>query len=897
MKRKFINGFLMLALMVSAVGSFVSCKDYDDDMYVDLRGRITKESTLREALQAQVDALEALVKNLKSCECEMKDWLTKEQADKLYVNIDDYTKKIASIEATIKALQDAIDRIEGKLPQIDKNTQDIANLGQQVSDLNDLILSVKSIAEQALEEALKNKCKCDLTDILKRLKDLEDAVAGWNDKLKEVNAKADDALAKIQRDSALIAANKNAIDSLWAYLKTLNPGGGGGDTYTTVVYNDTTIYYVYHGDTIVNKYYAGDTIYNTTVNQYGDTIINNYYTDTAKLNDLEKRLKAIEDDYVKSGDLKAALDSALNAAADAKALADSAMQQAIKNRDSIANHEIRIGELENRIDTLVGQNQFKNAITVLNQRIDKVNQRIDSINNVLTDIKTTIINEVSGLIIQGTDCPLLGYLNIPLDLRSTMLIAYYGESDQPTYKFPSKWTYEDNPSFFVYPEEAFTERQLNIIGDFEQYEIKSGVRFTAGGYGADADAGTIYVTVNPNNVDMNGKNLELVTSNGNSENTYVNLSALEKYDGQLNFGYTRAGNNLYKTHATIKDADIMKRAIVVDSKELENTVKGKSIGSLASAAATVLRSFNNKVPACGLKYTWNDDVVGSRSVYSQYNVAPATFKPLSFNVLHKAFESEWNTGKLKNKIYDIIAKITDKIKSKLPPGVEFEDITYSISDDYKYFTYTYPDGTSDTMEINFTPDEIKVITKLIKQINESYGASSPVNDFMKAYMDVYKYLEKENYQNLVEKLYSKFMMAEHLFDVALVYKQGGSMGLAWPSVSIPSWMPKIKAGSLSFIPTSYTLELFAPAYKKFVAITDVFEYSVDAAGNRTVTRLAEADAKAEADAATGSNMKQVFSGIKEITMTGKKNYMYEVSYVAVDYRGLSTANQFYVLFE
>jgi hypothetical protein len=168
---------------------------------------------------------------------------------------------------------------------------------------------------------------------------------------------------------------------------------------------------------------------------------------------------------------------------------------------------------------------------------------------------------------------------------------------------------------------------------------------------------------------------------------------------------------------------------------------------------------------------------------------------------------------------------------------------------------------------------------------------------MKAYMDVYKYLEKENYQNLVEKLYSKFMMAEHLFDVALVYKQGGSMGLAWPSVSIPSWMPKIKAGSLSFIPTSYTLELFAPAYKKFVAITDVFEYSVDAAGNRTVTRLAEADAKAEADAATGSNMKQVFSGIKEITMTGKKNYMYEVSYVAVDYRGLSTANQFYVLFE
>ena len=64
-----------------------------------------------------------------------------------------------------------------------------------------------------------------------------------------------------------------------------------------------------------------------------------------------------------------------------------------------------------------------------------------------------------------------------------------------------------------------------------------------------------------------------------------------------------------------------------------------------------------------------------------------------------------------------------------------------------------------------------------------------------------------------------------------------------------------------------------------------------------MTPLAEADAKAEADAASGSNMKKVISGITEVTMTGKKNYMYEVSYAAVDYRGLSHCNQFYVLFE
>jgi len=915
----------MLSLMVIAVGSFVSCKDYDDDMYVDLRGRITKESTLREALQAQVDALEAYVKTLKSCECQMKDWVERSELAN-YVTIADFNKAISDINTAIALIDGKVKDLEQKLAdlekKVDKNAADILALQKELKEVRDIAEAAKDLAE-------KNGLK--IAELEQLILNIQNDIINLNNRLDAVQDSALKALTLAQMDSILIAQNKATIDSLIEVINNLKLSGGEkgekgdkgdqgekgdkgdqgekgdkGDPGTPGSTGSTGPAGPQgpQGDQGEkgdkgDQGEKGDKGDQGEKGDKGDKGDPGEPADSAALQALQHELDSLKQvvanlDFATHEEVQKALTDAKKYADDADKLLKEALEKVIDELDG------RVGDLENEIKNKVDQTEFDNKVKELENNIKDLQNGLketnEKIEKEIGKLVETLKNEVSGLIIQGTDSPLLGYLNIPADVRSTMLVAYYGESDMPTYKFPSKWTPDDNPSFFVDPNEAFTERQLNIMGDFDQFEMKSGVKFTAAGYEADANAGTLYVTVNPNNVNMAGKTLELVKSNGNDENSYVTLQPLQKYDGTLKFGYTRAGNNLYSTQAIIKFADIMKTAVTVNADDVQSAVKDKSLGSIAGAAASILRSFNNKVPACAVKYTWNDETVGTRSVYSQYNVAAATWKPLSFNVLHKAFEGEW-TGTLKNKIYDIVAKITDKIKSKLPPGVEFEDITYSISDDYKYFTYTYPDGTSDTMEINFTPDEIAVITKLIKQINESYGASSPVNDFMHAYMDVYKYLEKENYQNIIEKFYSKFLMAEHLFDVALIVKQGGSMGLAWPTINIPSWMPKVKAGSVSFIPTSYTLELFAPAYKKFVAITDVFQYNVDASGKRTVTRLAEDDAKTEAAAASGSNMKQVFSGVKEVSMTGKKNYMYEVSYAAVDYRGMSTTNQFYILFE
>ena len=66
MKRKFVNGILLMALLVSSVSCFVACKDYDEDIYTDMRGRLNDEATLREALEAQLKTLQQTVANLET---------------------------------------------------------------------------------------------------------------------------------------------------------------------------------------------------------------------------------------------------------------------------------------------------------------------------------------------------------------------------------------------------------------------------------------------------------------------------------------------------------------------------------------------------------------------------------------------------------------------------------------------------------------------------------------------------------------------------------------------------------------------------------------------------------------------------------------------------------------
>jgi hypothetical protein len=81
------------------------------------------------------------------------------------------------------------------------------------------------------------------------------------------------------------------------------------------------------------------------------------------------------------------------------------------------------------------------------------------------------------------------------------------------------------------------------------------------------------------------------------------------------------------------------------------------------------------------------------------------------------------------------------------------------------------------------------------------------------------------------------------------------------------------------------MELFAPAYKKYIVVSNVWDKSghwADASIGR---------------AANGKNMGVIIDNATQtVKMNGKKGYTYEISYNAVDYQGKIVNKKFYVRF-
>ena len=90
--------------------------------------------------------------------------------------------------------------------------------------------------------------------------------------------------------------------------------------------------------------------------------------------------------------------------------------------------------------------------------------------------------------------------------------------------------------------------------------------------------------------------------------------------------------------------------------------------------------------------------------------------------------------------------------------------------------------------------------------------------------------------------------------------------------------------------TSYTGEIIAPAFKKFIAVTNVFKDG-DSAQNGC------ADCKAALDAVNGGKyFNEVFPGSRYgvAIENMKKGYTYEIFYSGLDYSGKISARKFYV---
>ena len=147
MNKKFLSAILFGALMVTSTGTFVSCKDYDDDID-NLQGQIDKLVT-PETLSAQIAQLQANIDAAK--QSASSELATAKAALEAAIAGKADTAVITSLTEKVTAAQTKVDNLEDKLGTIE-------------STLN----SVKS----DVDNLKQNAGKVEMAEIDRRIKEL-----------------------------------------------------------------------------------------------------------------------------------------------------------------------------------------------------------------------------------------------------------------------------------------------------------------------------------------------------------------------------------------------------------------------------------------------------------------------------------------------------------------------------------------------------------------------------------------------------------------------------------------------------------------------------------------------------------------------------------------------------
>ena len=144
MKKKFINGFLMVAMLFATTSSFVSCKDNVDDDLSDVYANLGKKSSeLQDKITSVQNDLQNQIKNIKPVIYEYGDTIINNITEIIQVNVDsicnDYNTKIDNINQNLEVINQqitnqtlAIDEINNALKDIDVR---INNVGDSVNIL------------------------------------------------------------------------------------------------------------------------------------------------------------------------------------------------------------------------------------------------------------------------------------------------------------------------------------------------------------------------------------------------------------------------------------------------------------------------------------------------------------------------------------------------------------------------------------------------------------------------------------------------------------------------------------------------------------------------------------------------------------------------------------------
>lgn len=831
MNRKLLNGLLVASLAIGSAMSVTSCKDTDEDLYAQLRD---ENATLDQRVKADIEALKTAQKALEDAQKKCKTDCEKAWTDFKATGFDECLNNYVKKNGQHAALTWYLEQIDGALVLKDADGNPYETIGQQFLALESAIAALQNAT--------------DLTEL--------------QEFLKENNTTLPDVL-----QSAINAeqqANENE-----AILKALLEGY-----------------------------------------EYSEQ-------DVTKIKGLLK--KAVED-----------ADAAKTAANEAKTAANNAVTKAT-TAETVAN-------------------EAKTAVTNLTTRVAAVEKSVKELTAQLDAMTGKLNHLITSIEIQQVKNPVFGKMNLPLDVNSKMLVSYFGEASNVNFPPVNSSATEYNNNLVI---SAADQNLLGISTEkFDGY---------LGAEDGNLKLGSVYMTVNPAGVDLEGAKFEMVNSQGVA--SPVSLSELVKSDEVLKFGFGgRAADptlpSLYVADATLPVADIDKIKLTLGGNfesEVEDLLKNHTLSDLAQVAKLIYGQFNNKIEATGVKAGWEYeqttyDEEGNATTetikdatFSEFGLAATTFKPLSYKFLYgRHFKPLPTISPIED--FTLDSKLTITMPSfnfnfnNVTLDFKFEGITVSLAGSEIVVnipkTPVYDNDGNPIGYIEPDPVIVDNFADLEGAINNSLATSLAAQDtklqeaFKKAINNIATQINREinkemanlktnietQFNNIVTEIQNKvngylgtvnnyidkansFLNRinrfiedpNHYLQVTMLYSANdGAFHQVSNSSVAPTTLVLNGGDGITLHPTSYTYDMIAPSFKKYVAVTKVYDTKTGAT-NETLTK--EANDKA-------GLLNTVFPGnYTDVALKLTKGYTYEIVYSSLDYHGVTSTRKFYIAAE
>lgn len=628
------------------------------------------------------------------------------------------------------------------------------------------------------------------------------------------------------------------------------------------------------------------------------TTLNQKYEDLKRMQEEDRRrIEAIEQG---KSDLDTELDrinTTLNDKVDQTTF-DVLKRQVEANGRKISANEIEINNLRNNFANYVEKsyltnnyytkaevdNAISDASTALEGKISALETRLTT---QLNSLFNAMANEVTGVILNRFYSPILGSYKDMMGTEARFLGAYYGYA-------------EDNA--FIGNEDI--QKEDLLLDD------------------AKDNAGSIGVYINPANKNFEGLKFKIVDSQGN---VTPFIATATKNDKVEHYGYTRADAEnttpnyyLLKISVDPNRLDEVKTWTSADveslkgvAKNILNKLKDRNNNlNLTEIANTLYKTFNNRLTEYHLALERNltDGTNNSLNVtIADKDFAATVIKPLSYKFLSgginydikdiPTLESKGlyiDTSSLKWTDLNHIADINQKVEVDVPDAstmtIDDKKVKINASGELEWVDPNHKTNIEDLKGVKVTVNNIafeagavkynttkqavtvtvsmKEFNNIIDQVNSQVGNMLGTVENLANKVNKFESTIDGNFINRVNNYIHKcnyWLDNANKFLQPAMFATDGNNWVKLPTIASGATYVKMTNGKANvlLLPTSYTLEYIAPAFKKYITVKDPSGATV-----------------------TGENIGKVISGnIHKAGFTATKEGVYTITYDAVDYTG------------